>query len=351
MILFNGLVKLTLEKHFKGRGGQAVITAIGISLSISMSVAEVTFGFNLSSLGGVGGTIFAVLCGIIFFYILNSIEISKPTSFSWAFILTYVLFNSISLELSELLKTNFPITDLIFICAVIFAVVKLIYFLLSGVKIKQKEFSKKIKTLKNPPLQEVKLHDDFITEESEALKSGRNISSNIVKQLYEMVPFIDEYTNSPRQKKALIDQLNSITSKESRLLQKHLKDLDEKLSNLDVLAMKKLEKQYKEVPKEMKVRILKEIQTEKRKYNLVNKLKKLERAIISNVDDFYRAIKKCIDDIDAGNIPEAKKCVMNAISQQKKMDQIFKDMKTIGNFMKGLSKREYKDLKYIKKAR
>ena len=65
LLLFGGLARVTLEKRFPGRGGQALTLALGLALALALAVAERTMGFNLGSLGPLALGIVLLLLGVL----------------------------------------------------------------------------------------------------------------------------------------------------------------------------------------------------------------------------------------------------------------------------------------------
>ena len=53
LTLFLGLMKITLQKQFPGKGGTAVIVSLGIALAIAMIFAGKKYNFSLKSLAPV----------------------------------------------------------------------------------------------------------------------------------------------------------------------------------------------------------------------------------------------------------------------------------------------------------
>lgn len=57
LLIFVGLARVTLSRRFPGPGGRAISVGIGLSLAITMVVAEQPFGFNLRSFGPIAAGI------------------------------------------------------------------------------------------------------------------------------------------------------------------------------------------------------------------------------------------------------------------------------------------------------
>jgi len=350
LVLFVGLAQVVYEKRFQGRGGKAVIIAVGVSLAVGLSVAEAKFGFNLGSMGGIAGAILIIAFGLLLFHLLNSLGLQKSTAVAWTFIILFIFLNSISRKLAILIQRNFPILNLLFLLACLFAIIKGFSSLEGGFALKSSAknlLQKGAEYARHIPLREEKLQKKGLRDEAKTIHQEIKISSKMVKQLYEIKGFIKEFGATEQGRKAIAEQIESLSANENKLLQKlgHLRDLDKQLEELDILAVRKLKEEYGKVPTELQAEIEKEIKAEKEKYKLSLKMEAFENRIKANVNGFNLSIRSCVEYLGKNHIFEAMQNIDKAIRFQMEIDDLLKEMDRIGMFMTGLTKREYKTMK------
>ena len=350
LILFLGLAQVAFGKRFEGRGGKAVVVALGVSLAVGLSVAEASFGFNLGSLSGLAVAILIIAFGLLFFFLMNSLGLQKTTSLSWSFILAYLFLESLSTKLSLWFQEKFPVINLIFLIACLFAIIKGVAFLDSGSTIKGSAkdlLAKGYDYVKNVPIGEEKQERKGIKEEDRTINKEIKLSSRMVGHLQEIKRLIQEYGNSEKGRKVVAKHIEILSTQESKLLQKlqYLRDLDRKLEELDIIAVRRLKEEYGQVPEEQKAQVVKEIQDEKDKCQLSQKMEIFENQIKVNVNSFNICIRSCVEYLGKSLVSEALQSIDGAIQYQITIEKLFEEMDRIGAFLVGLTKRDYKAMK------
>ena len=354
LMLFIGVAKIALEKRYPGSGGRAVILAAGLALTIGMSAAAKSFGFNLGSLGAISIAILLILFGTILFFLLERAGLKKTTGVLWAGILGYVLLQAISPQLSSWIKSHFPIIDLLFLIACLIAVVKMIYFMSAGPGLKE---TCSILKSKGPgqamdfPIKEEELARKGLREERAALLRGREISDQMGEQLSGIGRLVTERPgNSSRKEIATL--LNNIRENERRLLQylDYMKALDRKLEDLELMVIGKLEKKSGEMPVEARAKIVKELEAEKAKAGLGRKMKELETDLRKTIGGLNASLDGFAQALGKNDQNEAQTYMDQARKRQQALTRLFHDMEALIKVMESLGKRELKDMKKLQRA-
>ena len=81
-LIFIGVAQVTLGPRFAGRGGKAICAGVGISLAVSLAIAERQFGFSLKSFGPIAAGIIILLLGIMVYHLLHQAGLSKTGALS-----------------------------------------------------------------------------------------------------------------------------------------------------------------------------------------------------------------------------------------------------------------------------
>ncbi len=350
-----GLSRAAFGKRFEGSGGKAVTIGVGVSLALGLSAAEAKFGFNLGSFGVFALGIIVVAFGLLFFYLLSALGAHKSTAAALSFLIAYSFLNSISGKLTLMIQKKFPILNLLFLASLVFVIIRGVSFLGVGSKLKtsgKNMLRKGSEYARHIPLREEKLERKTQRREAKGISRERKTSSRMLKQLQEIRELIKEHGGSEKGRKAIVEQIESLSTGENKLVQKlaHLKELDKQLEELDILAVRKLKEEQSEVPDELRAEIEKEIRAEKDKHGLSRKMEGYESRIKASVDGFNRAMLSCIERLGENRIAEALQAVDEAISCQKRIEGLLAEMERTGRIMKGLTKREYKSMKRTKKA-
>lgn len=354
--MFIGIARVAFEKRFEGKGGKAVIAAVGIALAVGLSMAEAKFGFNLASLGGIAAAIIILAFGFLLFSLLCAVGFHKTTALAWSFVLLFIFLNSISQKFASWIQGKFPILNLLFLIACLFVIIKGIASLGPGSPLKDTAkslLSKGAEYARNIPLREEKIERKVLRDEEKAIQKENKLSSKMVKTLFEIKALIKEFGATEQGRKAIATQIESLASSENKLIQKlqDLRNLDKRLEELDILAIRKLKEEYGEVPKEMQAEIEKEIRSEKDKYQLSLKMEEFENRIQADINGFNLSMRACVEYLGKNQIYESMQSLDKAIRYQEEIDSIFKEMDRMGIFMAGLTKREYKTMKReVKKA-
>jgi hypothetical protein len=353
LALFVGAARVAFGKKFEGQGGKAITVALGIILAIGMSLAEARWGFNVASFGSLAVIFLLVAFGALFFYSLVSMGVHKPTALAWAFVMTYTFLQTLSVRLFQWIQSKFSVINLLFLIALVFALVKAFMAFNSGPLKRSAELLRKApEYIKSIPLQEEKQERKVIKDDFKTVRKERKTNWTMIEALKEIRKLIEEYGNTEKGRKAIAKQLTMLSSQEGKLMQKlgHLDALDKRLEELDIIAVRKLQDEYGKVPEGEKNRIAREIEAEKEKFRLGEKMNNMEYEIKKRIANFNIAIRLCIQCIGKGQTEQALQNVDAAMRFQLEIDKLFEEMERIGIFLTGLTQREYKAMKKEVKA-
>lgn len=232
LLIFLGISRTAFEEQFKGRGGKALITGIGIALSLSLAVAEQRFSFNLGSLSPIAGGIILLILGFLLFQLFSKLGIglSGPLSF----VLIYFFASSITPELFTWIAEKLPILNLILAVAVIISIVSIIHGLWSRYfpsypegRIFRKLVAKNriapdFSSNQNPEADIIKIPEpDFIKKEEDALVLVRKVISDagaVISGLVALVDRIDKQGMAGDVGKSIIPSIQEIVKNQKEIL-------------------------------------------------------------------------------------------------------------------------------------
>lgn len=105
-LVFVGVAQAGLGKRFEGRGGKAVVGAIGVALAIGLSVWGSRNNFNLASFGWLGGVVFMFIMFYAIYHLVKSFVSERTwgnTAFAGAlaFVIVYYAAMMVSKPLVE----------------------------------------------------------------------------------------------------------------------------------------------------------------------------------------------------------------------------------------------------------
>lgn len=108
-LIFVGLAQAVLTNHYPGRGGRAVAIGVGLSLAISMLLAEEAFGFGLRSFGPYAAGLIVLTLGIMTYRLVHSAGLPRSAAAGLAYILIFLSTRAIAPQAFEWAQEEVPI--------------------------------------------------------------------------------------------------------------------------------------------------------------------------------------------------------------------------------------------------
>jgi len=123
ILLFVPLSLQALGKHFGGRHGQKVSLAVGLILSLGLTLMERTMHFNIRSFGPIAAFLVVLVIGVLIYFTVKSLGASEIVSLCIPYILIYFSLQSVTPSLFDWAYERAPWISLLFLlCIVVIAV-------------------------------------------------------------------------------------------------------------------------------------------------------------------------------------------------------------------------------------
>ncbi len=129
MIVFLGISRVSLEKHFTGRGGQALVLVMGIMLTIAMTWFASSIDFRIVDLWPIAAGIFIAIIAILIFRLIAHQGGNLKAGVATAYVITFLTIQAIMPELfgrDGWIAQNVPImwgiANIVFLVAIVYMI-------------------------------------------------------------------------------------------------------------------------------------------------------------------------------------------------------------------------------------
>jgi hypothetical protein len=339
-ILFVGLSQATLGKRFDSRGGKAVVSAIGISLAVALSLTQEALGFNLKAFGPLAAGIFIFFVGFVIFSGLRSMGLSASDSGSIALVVTYFSLRALSPSFIGFMAQTPSLSALhaIVLFAVLFGLYRIVRLVLP--KHSQDTLSKTLQSYATTArdmkeqMQTERRERDFIKTRLNLVNKGSEQSSEEIIQHLNMIKgILHDYAQTGHGRDTLAKALQSLKTKSHSLmtLLERLEKETEKLSQFNYRHFNQLKKQWANLPEHARRHIRavyhetwrKEKATEDL-LDLENKAKKYQSLSIHAIDVLSAALRANRIDEAVTHLDQAITLERRALGMMKQAEEIEK---------------------------
>lgn len=334
LLIFVGLAQITLGKHFQGRGGKAITIGIGISLAVSLAIAEQYIGFSIRSFGPIAAGIFIALVGFMIYRLVKHLGAGMMTSSSAAYIIVLLSIVAVVPGFFSWINQKMPLLNLILVICLFIAIYNVISHLFRkhGIPDKLKrqfgqvreKYDNEAGALRKSGKQEHKIQQ--ITK-----KAYKN-SNQILNDLLEVLKSIKKYGHIPSARKTIKEQIEKTLPEQDELIKiiQRLQELNKKVLSFDLsLYSKETQTRYQKLSEEEKELLKKELHDEYIKIGIERKLPELEKKIQEYEKEIRICLKQAASYILNGNVPQAKNIIMKAINLEKETTTILNEIRAL----------------------
>lgn len=335
LLLFIPLSLFSLGRHFRGREGRMISAAVGLILSLGLVLVERTLDFNIKSFGPLSALMLVGGVAVVVFVSLKRLGVRALSAACGSIVLLYFSIQSVSPGFYGWLLERMPWTPLVLLASIFIVVVqglrKLITWSREGVVLG--------KTGNAGAQERIQRQENATKIISRAGKMKHKEAKRLVKELKNVRSQI--ISGAPRRES--IRSLRGIEPEAEELLAhaQIVKQLAERLWNLDLAAYRELKKHYQGAALwKMRLLLKKEIHAELRKLRAEKRLKELEalleRRILRVKDELQRAAR-CLS---GKNDHEAVMCIDQAIEHALEIDIAASNLKALNRQLRHLMKKE-----------
>jgi len=348
LFIFIAIAKLTIGERFKGRQSNILAGVIGVTLAVSLAVAEQRLGFSIRSFGVIAAFIIVLFAGYVFYKVIYHISGGRVGSSSIAVVTVYLLIKAVNPLLFNWLADNAPFIHFVLGIAVIISIWHIFSLFirrpnksLNNIRVKTPEVFKKVTNT----VREFMTEGEIIKARLEIItKKERKQSAEIIAELKEILDIIDEHGRSSYACKLIVEKLQDIIPREHDLVNKlvYLKNLNEELKKFDFSKFKELKEKYARASKEGKKLIKKEILEQREKIHIEQKIDDLDLEIKKYEEEFRYYLNMAVNYLRAGKLEETKKWVYEIIECESKTGSLLKKIQVLEDIILKLTKIEVK---------
>jgi hypothetical protein len=366
-IMFVGISQATLGRRFEGKGGKAVVSAVGMVLAIGLTISERTLGFNLRSFGPLAAGLFIFFVGFMIYMGIKTAGMDGASSGSIALVITYFSIRAVAPSFFDWMAGNKYTSWLhaVLLIAVLISVYRIFRLIMPG---RDKHLGKAAlkfakENTKKPQEMLAQLHDEkrekeFIKTRLEKItESAIKNSGQIILELVDVKKLIEQYGGTVHGRYLLARKIETITPKEhqARRLFASIQEMVKKLSEFDHNNFDKLKDQYHKLSHAARKEIHAEFKAEWHKIGAEKDIARHEKELSEYDRNFAHAVSMVIVALKADKIKTAHSWIDEAIKWEKRVHKSFKELehleKKIEAYTRKEIKAEKKEIKDVSKAR
>lgn len=362
LILFVGVTQSKLSKRFTGRGGRAVVIAVGLILAIALSNSP----FTIKRMWPVAAAIIISLIVIIVFLTLNKIIRSHAISLSISFITAYFITRSVFPEYFKPLQNEWAgLLHGLFYVAVLIVIFRIPHTIFPANGKRMKDLAKKLD-------REAKsLNKDFFTgrqgkdrvyEKSEEFgreeelakmlegitKREEKESKQIIQDLQDIRRVIEQYGNSRKAGKLISKKIRDILPKKHDMETKlvYIKEITARLEQFDTSLFTQLRDNYGNLSDQEKKVVREEIEQEleklKAEKEIIVQLAPMMEQYNHKMEQF---LSSAINKLREGDRRRAIACLQEAITHEKGIQDLAQRTSGLERLIRRITEKEFKNIR------
>ena len=350
-LIFIGVAQVTLGPRFAGRGGKAICAGVGISLAVSMAIAERQFGFSLKSFGPIAAGIIILLLGIMVYHLLHQAGLSKTGALSISYAGMFLTVHGAAPKFVGWLQSQMPFVYLLALLGLLAS----LYFAFTSLRpevFRQHRFEERLREAKaNEPERKharetVKKEEGFIKRFLKpGAKHALKESVEIEDDLQSVANAIKKNGHNPEARPVILQRMGEIVPKGQQFLKtiQELREMTRRLLQADteLLGEKNKERLSAMTPRDKDL-WSKELHDEVDRLGLEKKTGQLEEAIEDMVTRVGERLKKAGELLREGHIEEAWQEAQNALNIEKNASSIAHQLKKLEKTILSLARKDYR---------
>ena len=329
VILFTAIARIAFRERFPGRPGRVLSVATGLTMAISLSMAEVRWGFRLSSFGPLVAAILITLVAVALIAALRRLGLGVLTGLSMAILAAYFIIRAATPELTQWVAEIgwLPWVNLAVLTAILLVIFRTLWWFHQRSNLA--DIRRMADDLKRSPDREEATRARQ-AEEQKMLEAGEKKgtrgelkeSAATVKQLKQIKRLLKSRGLTDTTKKKISGQIQDVTSRQKRLERglKELRLLTEKAESIDRKALRELKEGGRPDGA---------VDIERAKLRAQSKTSRLEQDARRYAARFSRALKKAMQALRRGDVRSAVKWIAVAVRQERKAQKIFRRMENL----------------------
>lgn len=350
-LIFIGVAQAALGPRFTGHGGKAICAGIGLTLAIAMAIAEKQYRFSLKSFGPIASGIVILLFGIMIYRLLHHTGLTRTGALSISYAFMFLAVHGAAPGFVKWLQSQLPFMYLIALIGLL-ASFYFAFTSLRPELFRQHRFEDKLRQAHaNEPehkrqRETVGKETGFI--KGWLKPKARNTYSESVQienDLQSVADAIKKHGQDPESRALILQRMGEVAPKGQELLKtvRDLRDLTERLLRADVeLFGEKNRQRLAAMMPQDKELWAKELHDEVDRIGFEKKTGQLEGAIESMVLRVGQCLKRAAELLREGRVGESWQKIQNALKVEKDASGIAQKLKKLEKLILSLAKRDYR---------
>lgn len=349
LALFVGLALATIGKRLQGRGGKAVVIAIGIAMALGLAATERSLGFNLKSLGPLAGLVIIVLLGVALLEGLKHTRIGIFGGGSLAFVISYSILRAVAPGVFAWVEEKAPIVDFLVLVAICIAVWKIVAAARTGVPGLAAQAGQAVKEPQRFISELFPTEQALVREKNEVGKKLEPVTQKAIKDAEEITEdlktvdaVMEEHGAQPHLRYTVAQKLGQVTPKQHAMEQAlaGLRRLSKRVERFDVGLFSKLKSRYAKLSPERQAVVREAIGEQVRKIAAEQRIREFEARVQQYSADFESCLTRAIQHFTSGHVHEARKWVNRSIKLEEESSDLLKAMLALERKMVALTQIE-----------
>lgn len=323
LLIFVGLAQFTLGQRFKGRGGKAITIGIGLTLALSLAIAEKFLGFSIRSFGPIAAGIFLAVLGLMLYRLIKHFGAGFAVSCSLAYIIVLLSVIATVPGFFKWVNDAMPILNLILLIGFFIACYNIISHLFRNTSISER-FGRKLKEVtknSNDVTSSLNKSENFQKDQIKPITNKAFKSSNqVLNELLEILRSIEKYAQLPEARKIIKEQIDRILPEQLELTEqlKRLQILHNKVLSSDLsIYSNQTQARFRELSENEKALFKEENLALYAKLGVEKQLQDLEQRIKSYQGGIKACLQQASSCLISGDIIKTREFIQKAISLEK----------------------------------
>lgn len=352
LVLFLGLAKATLGKHFSGRSGNYIQVALALVLSISLVLYERTAGFNLASFGPFAAVVLFSVTGFFIYGMVKRMGAGTSWSASLGFIIAYFMIQAIAPEIHNWLATKASVLAGLLSIAVLVTALRLGISVFSLLKSPAVKIAEKVAESRKEEMAEIIPEEKLRQEGKEIQTQLQGIAERAYKQekdimanMREVAGAVQKYGDEPEALALLGRKMLNLFPKQHNLLKalEELKAVDAGLLKHDIQNEKLFQqaaRDYSKIPGKMRAGLRNELKMQREKLDVESSISKLEHEADAVVKNIEYCISQAVGALDSQRPDTAYEWLMSAIKKEKQAATLISKIRRFSRKLKGMVQKQ-----------
>ncbi len=334
-ILFIGISRVTLTKHFNGAGGKLLSVGTGIVLSLALVIMQDQMGFSLLTFAPFAVFLLCILMILMLFVVLNSFGMQTKISLSISYIAIYTCLRAFVPSFFDWLTWNVSFVAGIMTIALIISIGIILFAIMpkSNQSTSFGDQAMKIAPELFPKMQEA----SNLIDSSNNLSNQIDISErDVFKRLKQIRKFLPTLMQTEGGQAELLQAIREIKLENNEIVSKlsKMSEINKAIESEDVQVFQKLFGMMNKVPNNQMSKAVKALKGAKQRLNLESVIASLEKRIDEITNKFSKLIDILFNAVQNRDINTAKRAIDAAIQMEKTLQRIIKPLEAIESSLK-----------------